>query len=114
MGHSLLRLLVPVDGNADHHLLAHTLAHLRGGHIVLPHMDALGMAGYTATSTLSLMNSGTPYRWHRAVISHGLLQKIVVVQLLFPQLHTGDTALQGAFHLLIQGLLPTHARSVTA
>ena len=36
---------------------------------------------------------------------NGLLQKIGVIQMLFPQLHAGGTALQGAFHLLVQGLL---------
>ena len=42
---------------------------------------------------------------------HGFLQKIGVAQMLFPQLHTGGTALQGAFHLFIQGLL-AHPRAV--
>ena len=35
----------------------------------------------------------------------GFLQKLCIPQLLFSQLHAGGTALQGAFHLLVQGLL---------
>ena len=42
---------------------------------------------------------------------HGFLQKIGVAQMLFPQLYAGGTALQGAFHLFIQGLF-AHPRAV--
>ena len=42
--HSVQRFLHRVGGNADHHTVAHALAHLCGSHIVLPHMDALGVA----------------------------------------------------------------------
>ena len=42
--HSVQRFLYRVGRYADHHALAHALAHLCGGHIVLPHMDALGVA----------------------------------------------------------------------
>ena len=42
--HSVQRFLYRVGRNADHHAVAHALAHLCGCHIVLPHMDALGVA----------------------------------------------------------------------
>ena len=42
--HSVQRFLHRVGRNADHYTVAHALAHLCGGHIVLPHMDALGVA----------------------------------------------------------------------
>ena len=44
VGHSVQRFLYRVGRNTDHHILAHALAHLGGGHVALAHMDALGMA----------------------------------------------------------------------
>ena len=101
--HSFLRFLHAVDGNADHHSLAHTGAHLRCGHILLPHVHALGVAAdgnvhvvvHKERHTVALAQS---------MDLHSFFQKSFVVQLFFTQLHTGDTALQGAFHLLIEGL----------
>ena len=102
--HSVQRFLHRVGRNADHHTLAHALAHLCGGHIVLPHMDALGVALQGHLHVIVDEQRHTVLL-AQGVDLDGLLQKIGVTQLLFPQLHTGGTALQGTFHLLIQSLL---------
>ena len=104
MGHGVQRFLHRVGRNADHHILTHALAHLGGGHVALAHMDALGVALHGHIYVV------VDEQWHtvllaQAVDLNGLLQKIGVIQLLFSQLHAGGTALQGAFHLLVQGLL---------
>ena len=102
--HSVQRFLYRVGGYADHYTVAHALAHLSSGHILLSHMDALGVA------LQCYLNVIVDEQRHTVLLAQGvnldgLLQKIGVAQLLFPQLHTGGTALQGTFHLLIQGLL---------
>ena len=104
MGHSVQRFLYRVGRNTDHHILAHALAHLGGGHVALAHMDALGVALHGHIHVV------VDEQWHTVLLAqgvdlNGLLQKLCIPQLLFSQLHAGGTALQGAFHLLVQGLL---------
>ena len=104
MGHSVQRLLYRVGRNADHHILAHALAHLGSGHVALAHMDALGVALHGHVHVV-VDEQRHAVLLAQGVNLNGLLQKLCIPQLLFPQLHAGGTALQGAFHLLVQGLL---------
>ena len=93
-----------VGRNADHHILTHALAHLGGGHVALAHMDALGVALHGHIYVV-VDEQRHAVLLAQGVDLNGLLQKIGVIQMLFPQLYAGGTALQGAFHLLVQGLL---------
>ena len=103
MPDGLQSLLHAVDGYADHHLIAHALAHLSSGHILLPHMDALGMAADGNVHVI-VDEKGHVVLFAQVVELKRLLQEGFLVQLLFPQLNTGHAALQGALHLLIEGL----------
>ena len=96
--------------NADHHAVAHALAHLGGFHVALADVHALGMA-LDGDVHIVVDEQRHAVTLAQGVDLHGFVQEIGIAQMLFSQLDAGGTALQGALHLFVQGLL-AHPRTV--
>ena len=93
-----------MDGHADHHAVSDTAAHLRGSHVLLPDVHAVGAAGDGDVHIVvdEERHAVTPAQSGNFL---RLREKRLLVQLLFAELDAGHAAAQGGLYLLTEALL---------
>ena len=103
VGKGLLGLRHVVGRYADDLVRAQQPPRLGSGHILLPDVDAVGVAELGQRDVV-VEDEGDVVRFAQSADLPRLGQQGGIVQLFFPQLDHGGPALQGGFHLPGEGL----------